>query len=201
MTRVLSASLCGTAGRGKRSWKQALGGCGWNSDFREGSVMECPVYWWAEGWPAVALVLPCKVQDPTLCPIPIYAHSQMCHTILFVFCFSFWLLFWIKLACLSLSISVMGVGCYTKGGVSIYRGKNPKPLWCSSRLPELSLLGDSSLKTLGSITPFSVAISWVFQILKQNQHEAILVRHKNCMSFYQCLAIFKKKTNGADQRT
>lgn len=44
MTRVLSASLCGTAGRGKRSWKQALGGCGWNSDFREGSVMEGPVY-------------------------------------------------------------------------------------------------------------------------------------------------------------
>lgn len=50
----------------------------------------------------------------------------------------------------------LGVSCYTKGGVSISRVKNPKEPWCS---PELSLLVDSSLKTLGSITALSVAIS------------------------------------------
>lgn len=61
------------------SWKQALGGYGWNSDFREGSPMEYPVYRRAEGWQAGALALQFKVQDPTFYPMPTDAHSQMCH--------------------------------------------------------------------------------------------------------------------------
>lgn len=164
MTRLLCASLWNswqgqTLLADMRSWKQALGGGGWNSDFREGSMMEnvqC-----TDGQRAGQQLRwsfpPLRSRTPLMLIL-------RCAILFYLYCFSFWLLFWIKLACLCLSISVMGVGCYTKGGVSIYRGKNPNQPW---RLPELSLLGDSPLQTLGSITTFSVAISWVFQILNK----------------------------------
>lgn len=147
-----------TAGRHEKL-EAGPGWGGWNSDFREGSMMEnvqC-----TDGQRAGQQLRwsfpPLRSRTPLMLIL-------RCAILFYLYCFSFWLLFWIKLACLCLSISVMGVGCYTKGGVSIYRGKNPNQPW---RLPELSLLGDSPLQTLGSITTFSVAISWVFQILNK----------------------------------